>query len=201
MCCSCNCQRPTDPHADARNLTMLDLTSAADAAGISVKDVAKNISKAVNSDAAKGDERGQSGLLLKADDEKRVATYVAYPVEKADVAVAADGHIDFASRGVVEEAAWNWMVKGARLGLWHKEPTAEFECVESATHHGPDWVVKAVDGSERRIVDGDWLITVRAKTPSAWKMIKDGLIGGASPQGGAARRTPSAEALASLRSN
>lgn len=202
MCASCGCRHPNDTHDDSRNITMLDLTSAADAAGIAVDEVAHNIVGTIEGHATKGtsDDRGTSGLLIKADEEKRIATFVSYPVNKADVAVAADHHMDFASREVVERAAWNWMAKGARLGLWHRESTQDFECVESWLHRGADWVIKAVDGTERRIVEGDWLITVRAKSPTGWQMIKSNLIGGASPQGGARRRDPSAQALANLRS-
>lgn len=140
------------------------------------------------------------GALIKADDEKRVALFVAYPVNKPDASVAADGHIDFASKEVVETAAHNWLAKGGKLGLDHRVRTEDFECVESAPHHGPDWVLKSADGSERTIVDGDWLIAVRAKSASAWQAVKSGAIGGASPQGPARRGTPSADALASLRS-
>lgn len=197
MCLSCSCGRPSDDHGDHRHITLADLAAAADAADISPAQAARNIAEAAGG-AAKG-RSASSGVLLKANDEQRVALYVAYPVAKADVGVAMDRHIDFASREVVAKAAWNWLTKGGRLGLWHEVSTDDFETVESALHHGPDWVVKAVDGTERVIVDGDWLIAVRAKTPEAWRMVKSGQIGGASPQGGARRRRPSPEALASLR--
>ena len=168
---------------------------------IPIKAVASNIAEAVL-DAKKGEAipRSEGGTLLKADDEKRVALYVAYPANKADTAVAQDGFRDFAPPHVVEKAAWHFMVKGARLGLWHKETTDQFEVVESGIHRGPNWVQKAVDGSTRTIVEGDWLVAVRAKTDEAWEMIKTGKIGGASPQGSARRRTPSSAELANLRS-
>jgi len=149
---------------------------------------------------AKAATTDRAGVMLKANDEQRVALFVAYPANKADTAVAADGHIDFAAPDVVEKAAWNWMSKGARLGLLHKVATEDFETVESYIYRGPDWVVKAENGTEQVIVAGDWLTAVRAKTDAAWQMIKSGLIGGASPQGSARRRVPSAEALAALRS-
>ena len=202
MCLTCGCCKPTLSHDDSRNFTIGDLEQAAQAASISIAQAGSNIASTLAgcSPTAKSSRESTQGVLLKADDEKRVALFVAYPVNKADTAVAADGHIDFASKTVVEQAAWNWMAKGARLGLWHKVSTDDFETVESGLHHGPDWVIKAADGSERVVVDGDWLISVRAKTDHAWQMVKAGLIGGASPQGSARRRTPSAEALANLRS-
>ena len=57
-------------------------------------------------------------------------------------------------------------------------------------HHGPDWIIKAVDGSEIRVVEGDWLVDVRAKNDAAWRLVKEQIIGGASPEGRAIRRTP-----------
>lgn len=149
--------------------------------------------------AALGELDPEQGMMLKSDDDKRVALFVAYPANKADTAVAADGHIDFASAVTVEKAAWNWLAKGGRLGLWHKVSTDDFETVESGIHRGPDWVTKAVDGTERRIVEGDWLVSVRAKTDAAWQLLKE-VVGGASPQGGAKRRNPTPESLAQLRS-
>jgi hypothetical protein len=43
MCMSCGCKQVNDDHGDPRNLTMDNLQQAADAAGISVDEAAKNI--------------------------------------------------------------------------------------------------------------------------------------------------------------
>ena len=43
MCMSCGCKQYNDDHNDQRNITMDDLQQAADAAGISVDEVARNI--------------------------------------------------------------------------------------------------------------------------------------------------------------
>lgn len=141
-----------------------------------------------------------AGVLLKAVDEERVGLFVAYAANSPDIATARDGKRDFASPAVVERGAWNWMAKGAKIGLFHEFSTDEFETVESGIHRGPDWLLKAVDGTQQVVMEGDWLVAVRAKTDAAWNLMKSGLIGGTSPQGRAARGTPSEESLAKLRS-
>ena len=52
MCASCGCGRPNDSMGDDRNLTMDDLRDAAAAAGISVRQVAKNIEETVTDGTA-----------------------------------------------------------------------------------------------------------------------------------------------------
>jgi hypothetical protein len=47
MCLSCGCGRPDDPMGDASNITMDTLQRAADAAGISPAEAAKNIQEGV----------------------------------------------------------------------------------------------------------------------------------------------------------
>ena len=145
-------------------------------------------------------EHAAQGAMLKTNDEEQVALFVGYAANLPDIALAKDQHIDFAPPDVIERNAWNWMAKGAKLGLLHQQSTDAYETVESGIHHGPDWVMKAADGTEQVIKDGDWLVAIRAKSPEAWSLIKSGRLGGVSPQGRAARRTPSAEALANLRS-
>jgi hypothetical protein len=43
MCLSCGCGKPNDDHGDSRNITMNDLSSAAQAAGTTPDQVAQNI--------------------------------------------------------------------------------------------------------------------------------------------------------------
>lgn len=45
MCVSCGCGSPNDDHGDSRNITMDQIQSAADAAGISSQEVGNNIQK------------------------------------------------------------------------------------------------------------------------------------------------------------
>lgn len=138
--------------------------------------------------------------VIKADDAKRYLLTVAYPAMKADVSVAADGHRDFAPPDVIEMAAWNFMRKGARLGLWHQDGHDDAATtVESYIYRGPDWTVTAADGSEQLIKSGDWLLGVIC-SPETWSLYQRGEVGGVSPQGGARRRIPSPSTLALLRS-
>jgi hypothetical protein len=140
------------------------------------------------------------GFVVKSEAERRYTLTVAYPADKADVAVAADGHLDFASKAAVEDAAWGYMRKFRSVGADHADGTdGAGDLVESYIYRGPDWVVKAADGSEVVIKAGDWLMGT-IWSPAAWEKWKRGEYGGTSPQGGAKRRLPSPEAVANLRS-
>ena len=63
--------------------------------------------------------------VLKADDERRYTLNVIYPADKADVATALDGHRDFASKAVVEDAAWNYMRHHREVGTYHTAVTGQ----------------------------------------------------------------------------
>lgn len=173
---------------------------------ISLPDHIRNVRISVDDDqtpvvkAADSDGVVASCTVLKASDEDRVLLTVAYPANKADTVQALDGYRDFASARVVEKAAWSFMRKGAKLGMWHQDGNDHCATtVESYIYRGPDWVTKAADGSEQTITAGDWLLAVEC-TPATWDLYKSGKLGGVSPQGTAKRRTPSDEALANLRS-
>jgi hypothetical protein len=147
--------------------------------------------------AAKATWDGESvaGVLVKASDERRYTLTVAYPADRADVAVAADGHRDFASKAAVEEAAWNYLRKGGKVGLHHADGTeGAGEVVESFIWPADDWATKA----GYVVKQGDWLVGIVWDEPS-WELVKAGKIGGVSMQGSARRRTPTAEAIAALR--
>lgn len=149
--------------------------------------------------AATWDGETISTRVLKADPEKRMTVNVIYPADKADVAVALDGHRDFASKAVVEEAAHNYLRKYREVGTYHADVTGQgvskgaAELVESGIHRGPDWDVNGVV-----VKEGDW-IGAFIWTPEAWADIKAGKLGGVSVEGGAKRRKPSPEAVANLR--
>ena len=141
-----------------------------------------------------------AGIVVKSQDELRYTLTVAYPADKPDAAVAADGFRDFASKAAVRDAAWNYLTKSRNVGLNHKVGTdGAGTIVESFLWPGDDWTVKAADGSEHVVKQGDWLIGT-VWSPEAWELIKSGEIGGVSMQGSAARRKPTAEAVANLRS-
>ena len=140
-----------------------------------------------------------AALVVKSNEELRYTLAVAYPADKADVAIAADGFRDFASKSAVREAAWEYLKKSRQVGLRHQDGTeGAGETVESFLWPGDDWVVKAADGSEHVVKNGDWLVGT-IWSPEAWELVKSGEITGVSMQGSAVRRKPSAEAVANLR--
>lgn len=147
-----------------------------------------------------GDAEGLAGVVVKAREEQRYTLTVAYPANKADIGTAQDGFRDYASPEAVEKAAWSYLRKSPHVGLWHKDGTdGSGEVCESYIYRGPDWVVKAADGSEQLITQGDWLMGI-IWSEASWPLVKQGLIGGVSPQGRAKRRMPDPAAVANLRS-
>lgn len=145
--------------------------------------------------AATWDGESVSGALVKAVDERRYTLSVAYPADRADVAVAQDGHRDFASKAAVQEAAWNFMRNGGKVGMMHADGTeGAGEKVESFIWPGDDW---KTDGGYV-VKQGDWMIGI-VWEPEAWELIKAGKIGGVSMQGTAQRRKATREAIDKLR--
>lgn len=146
------------------------------------------------------DGSGVAGLVVKSEDERRYTLVVAYPADKADAAIAADGYKDYAGKAAVEDAAWSYLTKSPNVGLWHADGTdGAGQVVESYIYRGPDWQVVAADGSTHLVKSGDWLMGIRW-TPETWQDVKSGRIGGVSMQGSAIRRPAPADAVASLRS-
>ena len=147
--------------------------------------------------AAKSTWDGETvtGALIKSDAVQRKTWHVFYPANKADVARAADGHRDFASKEAVERAAHEYLKKHRQVGAFHADGTeGAGQIVESGIHHGPDWA-----GETFVVKEGDWVGAIEW-SPEAWPMVEQGLLRGVSPQGRATRRKPSAAAVAALRS-
>lgn len=142
-------------------------------------------------------EGGILGVLVKADGERRETLTVAYPADRADKAVAADGHRDFASREALEKAAHSFLANSPVVGAHHAEGTdGAGQVLESFLWPAGDWTP---DGSCYTVREGDWLVKVRW-SEDAWAQIKAGQIGGVSMQGRARRAKPSPEKVAALRS-
>ena len=200
MCLSCGCHEPENPHGDSRNITLLDLRSAAEAAGIPTEQAARNIVETLHSaDATKSADGDAACYVLKASDERRYTLGLAYPANRPDVGKAQDGFRDFAGERVLEDAAWSYMRKSREIGLHHLDGTeGHGTVVESYIYRGPDWHLKAADGSMVVIKAGDWLLGVQWDEPT-WGAVKAKDLNGFSPQGKARRRQPSPEALAALR--
>lgn len=147
------------------------------------------------------DGSGLAGIVVKSEDERRYTLVMAYPANTPDVAKARDGFQDFAKEGDVEEAAWTYLSKSQNVGRWHQDGTdGAGEIVESYIYRGPDWAIKAANGSEQVIRAGDWLVGIRWNDES-WADIKEGRGTGVSMQGRVNRRTPSPLDLANLRKN
>ena len=75
-------------------------------------------------------------LAVKAVTEQRYLLTVAYAPNLPDIGVARDGHIDFASKEVVEEACFSFARKGLKVGLWHKAGTADQHPAEVVETYG-----------------------------------------------------------------
>jgi len=141
-----------------------------------------------------------AGMVVKSEEEQRYTLTVAYPANKPDVGVAQDGFRDYASANAVEKAAWSYLRKSPNIGLWHQDGTdGSGEVCESYIYRGPDWEVAAADGSTQVIKAGDWLMGI-IWSEATWPLVKQGLIGGVSPQGRAKRRMPDKADVANLRS-
>lgn len=139
-----------------------------------------------------------TGAVKMAKAEDRFLLLVAYSASKMPLR-GADGYIDLANPEVLEKACWRFMDNGHKVGLWH-EPGHEKSArvVENYIYRNPlPWEV--LDGSGRPtgqvIKQGDWC-TGFILGKDTWKLYKAGLIGGASPQGGAGRRLATPESLA-----
>lgn len=133
-------------------------------------------------------------VVVKSVDERRYTLSMGYPAYSPDVAVARDGHLDFASDNEVEQAAWGYLAKGGEVGMHHADGTeGAGRIVESYIYRGPDWQV-----GEQVIKSGDWLIgTIWSQ--SAWDAIKAGEIQGTSMQGTAKRKAPSPSDVAKVK--
>lgn len=203
---------PNNAHGDSRNITTLDLQGAASAADTTVPHVVSNVvrtlalwrGRSAGNVAQATKELDESGAdvayqMVKAAEEQRYTLGLAYPHDRADVSTAADGFRDFVSAPTLEIAAWSFMAKGAEVGLLHRDGSEGHGIVvESYIYRGPDWHIKAIDGSDQVITAGDWLLG-HVWDEVAWKAIKSRLLNGLSPQGPVRRRKPSPHALANLR--
>lgn len=139
-----------------------------------------------------------AGRLVKSEPARRYTLAVAYPADRADVGVARDGHRDFVSKEVLQDAAWAYMRNFRKVGAWHSEDSGDAgEPVESFLwpDGAPDW---QPEGSDYVVKSGDWLLGV-VWSPEAWADIEQGRMRGMSPQGTAQRTRVSRARTAALR--
>lgn len=134
--------------------------------------------------------------LIKSVAPKRFTLGVAYAANKIDVGKGVDQHRDFAGPDALEECAWNYLRKGAQIGMFHADGTqGHADVVESYIYRGPDWQVTESDGSTSVIKAGDWMLGA-IWDELGFELVMKEHINGWSPQGKGARRVPTADALA-----
>lgn len=203
MCLSCGCGLVNEPHNDSRNITMLNLDSAAKATSISPLEAAQNILSSLNLINKSIDPYPSliSCEIFKSAPERRFTLGLAYPAMKLDVDIAADSHRDFVSAEKLEETAWNWMKSHQEINLFHQNGTSGHgKVVESYIWRAPNWeITSPVDGQTYVIKSGDWVLGSLWDT-YGWHLIKSGLINGWSPEGAAVRSHATPKRLAQLRS-
>lgn len=211
--------KPDDPHGDLRNIITMQLLGATKTDSFQshhhdagIPEVVSNIVRTLSLfrgrtsgvypfTAYKEDAPEVALKAVAAAPERHYTLALAYPANRADRKVAADGFRDFAAPDILEEAAWKYMRKGARVGLLHHKGTdGHGVVVESYIYRGPDWEITTPIGEKTMIKAGDWLIGT-IWDDLAWDAIKRRKLTGMSPQAKVRRRIPSAEALAGLRSD
>jgi hypothetical protein len=122
--------------------------------------------------------------------EQRYLLTVGYqPGPDARITKGVDGSRDFFTEAELEKAAWSMLLSGVpEVGIAHENgTTGHARVVESYIYRGPDWTLTAVDGSEQVIKSGTWLVGLLCDEV-AWRLHKDGLVGGTSIDGRARRR-------------
>ena len=142
---------------------------------------------------------GRNGRVVKEREEDRFLLMVGYSPNRMPHR-GADGYLDLASPRVVEKACWNFMTNGAGAGLMHKAGGEDaFRVVENYVYRNPvPWILKAADGSEQVIEEGDWVIGVVC-SKQVYEDYKAGKYGSGSIQGRAQRAPASSETIAQVR--
>lgn len=122
-------------------------------------------------------------------DPQRYVLGVAYQAgPDPRIAKGADGGRDCFTPEELEKAAWAFMKSARSVGTDHEDGTeGAADVVESYIYRGPEWVLKAADGSEQVVKSGMWLVGLICDEV-AWDLYKSGRVGGVSLQGRAKRR-------------
>lgn len=119
--------------------------------------------------------------------ERHFSLGVAYPADQVD------GHGEFMKRATVQDTAWGYIAKGAKVGVMHADGTeGHAQVVESYIYQGPDWATEGADGRQQVIKAGDWLVGV-IWDAATWPLIRNGQLRGWSIQGTGTRRPISSE--------
>lgn len=124
-------------------------------------------------------------------DEQRFLLAVAHQAgPDTRITKGMDGRRDYFTPAELEKACWSFLPNGAKSGLFHgpDDTIGHVQVVESYIYRGPDWLMKAVDGTEQTVKQGDWLIGLKCDD-TAWRLYKTGQVAGVSIQGAAKRRS------------
>lgn len=185
MCLSCGCGTDSD-HGDSRNITLLILRGAADAAALSVADAAANISASLHQMLDAPAPEAEPEQVMKAmqvsPNPQRFVLGVAYPANRVD------GHGEYMRPEELERAAWDYARNHRRIGFYHADGTeGHAEVVESYIWRGPSWETTDIDGREQVIKSGDWVLGAILDEP-AWQLVTTRKADGWSVDGVARRR-------------
>jgi hypothetical protein len=200
VCLSCGCVlsggSATDDHDDDANITLGNLTAAANTQGLSINQTAQNMCDSLVAiegaqEVEISGDGGEIDAVIKALEApgapKRFVLGVAY---KAN---AIDGHGEFMTADELERTAWDYARNHRRVGFFHADGTeGHADVVESFIWRGPDWATTDIDGQEQVIKSGDWVLgaildepgfeLVRTRKADGWS------IGGAGEESVARRR-------------
>jgi hypothetical protein len=177
---------PDDDHGDSANLTIGELTAAADASGIAVGQAAANIASTVR---GLDDGTLPDVEIAKAGEPQRYVLGIAYQAgPDPRIQKGQDGGRDYFEPEELERAAFSLLSSGPRVGLFHLDGTDEdggaAQIVESYIYR-PDTPWDLGDGIV--VNKGDWLVGA-ILSPRAWGLYQAGKLNGWSPQGVARRR-------------
>lgn len=119
--------------------------------------------------------------------DERYVLGIAYKAGKDPlIKKGLDGFRDFFTPHELELASRTFM-KSLDSGVMHVDGTlGHAEIVESYIYRGPDWLMKAANGTEVLVKAGDWLVGA-VLDEQAWEAAKSGRLNGWSPQGGGTR--------------
>lgn len=172
----------TAPHVYAR-----DITSAA---GNCVCKAA--LGDEIHPFAAPGVEVPESArAIAKSAEPQRYCLGIAYQAGPNPlISKGQDGGRDYLEAADLEAAAWEFISKGPRVGMFHLDGT-EFDGDGEATATVVESYIYRPDqpwdlGNGIVVRKGDWLLGA-VLSPRAWDMYRRGLISGWSPQGLARR--------------
>lgn len=205
MCLSCGCVlnggSPTDDHDDEANITIGNLTAAANApaCGCSIEQAARNVLASVLKIQADQEtvviEDIAADPVIKAleaaDAPRRFVLGVAYPASKiVDGKVdRTDLHREFMTVDEVELAAWDYARNHRRIGFFHVDGTeGHADLVESYIYRNPNpWEITDIDGQMQVIKTGDWVMGAILDEPG-FELVKKRKADGWSVDGVARRR-------------